>query len=105
VRITGLELFDVPPRWLLLKVSTDEGIAGWGEPIVEGRAATVAVAPHCPLGPVALAARLQLDARTPDAAIQEMSLGVHHNEGGDLLDYVCDPSVFDRHVDGVVAEW
>ena len=30
--VTQLELFAVPPRWLLLKVSTDEGIAGWGEP-------------------------------------------------------------------------
>src|SRR5215210_6369002 len=41
MRITSLELFKVPPRWLFLKVSTDEGIAGWGEPIVEGRAETV----------------------------------------------------------------
>jgi len=44
VRVTALELFAVPPRWLFLKVSTDEGVAGWGEPIVEGRAATVAAA-------------------------------------------------------------
>jgi len=40
--------------------------------------------------------------RAPNAAIQEMSLGIHHNEGGDLLDYVCDPSVFDM-VDGHIA--
>jgi galactonate dehydratase len=40
VRVTALELFAVPPRWLFLKLSTDEGIAGWGEPIVEGRAET-----------------------------------------------------------------
>ena len=33
-------LFTVPPRWLFLKISTDEGISGWGEPIVEARAAT-----------------------------------------------------------------
>jgi galactonate dehydratase len=44
VKITSLELFKVPPRWLLLKVSTDEGISGWGEPIVEGRAETVRAA-------------------------------------------------------------
>jgi galactonate dehydratase len=44
VRIAGLELFAVPPRWLFLKLTTDEGIAGWGEPIVEGRAATVRAA-------------------------------------------------------------
>jgi galactonate dehydratase len=51
----------------------------------------VAVAPHCPLGPIALAASLQLDACTPNAFIQEQSLGVHYNEGGDLLDYLVDP--------------
>jgi len=44
VKITEIELFEVPPRWLFLKVSTDEGIDGWGEPVIEGRAATVAAA-------------------------------------------------------------
>ena len=41
MKITGIELFRVPPRWLFLKVMTDEGIEGWGEPVVEGRAASV----------------------------------------------------------------
>ena len=54
----------------------------------------VAVAPHCPLGPIALAASLQLDACTPNAFIQEQSLGIHYNQGNDLLDYLVDPSVF-----------
>ena len=31
-----------PPRWLYLKIDTDEGICGWGEPVLEGRAAAVA---------------------------------------------------------------
>jgi len=44
MKITQLELFMVEPRWLFLKISTDEGLAGWGEPVVEGRAATVATA-------------------------------------------------------------
>ena len=44
MKISSVELFKVPPRWLFLKVSTDEVIAGWGEPIVEGRAETVRVA-------------------------------------------------------------
>lgn len=44
MKITRLETFLVPPRWCFLKVETDEGIAGWGEPVVEGRAATVAAA-------------------------------------------------------------
>jgi galactonate dehydratase len=52
----------------------------------------VAVAPHCPLGPLALAACLQLAACTPNVAIQEMSLGIHYNVGGDLYTYVTDPA-------------
>jgi len=44
MKITKLELFKVPPRWLFLKISTDEGYEGWGEPVVEGRADTVKAA-------------------------------------------------------------
>ena len=44
MKIIGLETFRVPPRWLFLAVHTDEGITGWGEPIVEGRAETVQAA-------------------------------------------------------------
>ena len=54
----------------------------------------VAVAPHCPLGPIALAAALQLDFCTPNAFIQEQSLGIHYNQTSDLLDYLVDPAVF-----------
>ena len=54
----------------------------------------VAVAPHCPLGPIALAACFQLDFCTPNAFIQEQSLGIHYNRGSDLLDYLMDPGVF-----------
>ena len=54
----------------------------------------VAVAPHCPLGPVALASCVQLDMCTPNAFIQEQSLGIHYNENADLLDYLADPSMF-----------
>ena len=59
----------------------------------------VAVAPHCPLGPLALAACLQLAACTPNVAIQEMSLGIHYNVGADLYTYVSDPAVL-TPVDG-----
>ena len=62
----------------------------------------VAVAPHCPLGPIALAASLQLDACTPNVFIQEQSLGIHYNEGSDLLDYLENPGVF-AYDDGYVA--
>ena len=53
----------------------------------------IAVAPHCPLGPLALASCLQLAACTPNVAIQEMSLGIHYNVGHDLLNFVTDPEV------------
>ncbi|CAM5566630.1 D-galactonate dehydratase [Streptomyces tendae] len=44
MKITRVETFAVPPRWLLCRVETDEGVVGWGEPMVEGRAATVRTA-------------------------------------------------------------
>lgn len=64
----------------------------------------VAVAPHCPLGPIALAASLQLDFCTPNAFIQEQSLGIHYNQGSDLMDYLADKSVFEYR-DGYVEKW
>lgn len=54
----------------------------------------VAAAPHCPLGPIALAACLQVDATCHNAFIQEQSLGIHYNQGSDLLDYLADKTVF-----------
>jgi galactonate dehydratase len=55
----------------------------------------VAVAYHCPLGPIALASCLQLDGCVPNAFIQEQSLGIHYNQGSDILDYLKDKSVFE----------
>lgn len=54
----------------------------------------VALAPHCPLGPIALAACMQVDIASPNFFIQELSLQMHYNEGADLLTYLVDPSVF-----------
>lgn len=62
----------------------------------------VSVAPHCPLGPIALAACLQVDATCHNAFIQEQSLGIHYNQGSDLLDYLVDKNVF-SYQDGYVA--
>ncbi|WP_336037948.1 galactonate dehydratase [Halobacterium yunchengense] len=62
----------------------------------------VALAPHCPLGPVALAACLQVDAVAPNALVQEQSLDIHYNETRDVRDYLADPSVFD-YEDGHVS--
>jgi hypothetical protein len=46
MKITKLTTYRVPPRWMLLKIETDEGIVGWGEPVIEGRARTVETAVH-----------------------------------------------------------
>ncbi len=55
----------------------------------------VALAPHCPLGPIALAACLQVDAVCYNAFIQEQSMGIHYNQGADLLDYVVEENGFE----------
>jgi galactonate dehydratase len=58
----------------------------------------VAIAPHCPLGPVVFAASLHVALSTTNFAILEMSLGMHYTtEAGDidLLTYLKDLSVFD----------
>jgi galactonate dehydratase len=62
----------------------------------------VSLAPHCPLGPIALAASLQLAFATPNFLIQEQSIGIHYNMGSELLDYLVDSSVF-RFSDGFAA--
>jgi galactonate dehydratase len=77
-------------------ISETVRIGAWAE------AYDVALAPHCPLGPIALAACLQVDAVCHNAFIQEQSLGIHYNTKNDLLDYLKDPAVFAYH-DGHVA--
>lgn len=54
----------------------------------------VHLAPHCPLGPIALAASLQIAFATPNFLIQEQSGGLHYNAGSELFDYILDPTPF-----------
>jgi galactonate dehydratase len=61
----------------------------------------IALAPHCPLGPVALAACLQVDLISHNAVFQEQSMGIHYNQGAELLDYVLNKEDF-RVEDGCV---
>lgn len=61
----------------------------------------VALALHCPLGPIAFATCLQLDAVSYNAFIQEQSLGIHYNQSNDLLDYVKNREAF-AYQDGFV---
>lgn len=44
VKITKLETFLIKPRWVFLKIHTDVGIVGLGEPLLEGRALTIQTA-------------------------------------------------------------
>jgi galactonate dehydratase len=57
------------------------------------------LAPHCPLGPISLAASLQVAFATPNFLIQEQSLRMHYNAGTELADYLLDRSPFE-FVDG-----
>lgn len=101
---TGERMFS---RWQFKKLLSDGyvdiiqpdlshagGITECKKIISMAEAYDVAAAPHCPLGPIALAACLQVDATCQNAFIQEQSLGIHYNTGNDLLDYLKDASVF-----------
>ncbi|MBP0456756.1 galactonate dehydratase [Streptomyces montanisoli] len=57
------------------------------------------LAPHCPLGPIALAASLQIAFSAPNFLIQEQSRGIHYNKHADLLSYLVDTEPF-HFVDG-----
>jgi len=62
----------------------------------------VALAPHCPLGPIALASCLQVDATCHNAVIQEQSIGIHYNVGNEVMDYILNRDEF-KYEDGYVA--
>ena len=99
MKISRLTTFAIPPRCLFLAsgavdiIQPDPSHAGG---ITETRkiatmaeAYDVAVALHCPLGPLALATCLQLDACTYNAFIQEQA-----NVANDLLNCLSDPGNF-----------
>ncbi|MFD2396506.1 galactonate dehydratase [Prauserella oleivorans] len=62
------------------------------------------LAPHCPLGPIALAASLQVAFATPNFLIQEQSIGIHYNTEAELLDYVLDRAPF-GFPNGAIRRW
>ncbi|MEO7192059.1 MAG: galactonate dehydratase [Vicinamibacterales bacterium] len=72
-------------------VSHAGGITECRKILAMAEAFDVAAAPHCPLGPIALASSLQIDAVSHNAFIQEQSLAMHYNKDGDLLDYLANP--------------
>ncbi|MFV2177924.1 galactonate dehydratase [Actinomadura sp. LOL_016] len=62
------------------------------------------LAPHCPLGPLSLAASLQVAFATPNFLIQEQSIGIHYNDGAEVLDYMADRSPF-AFAHGSIERW
>lgn len=54
----------------------------------------VTLAPHCPLGPITLASCLHVDFASYNAVLQEQSMGIHYNQGAELLDYVANKEDF-----------
>ncbi len=57
----------------------------------------IGLAPHCPLGPLALASCLHVDFVSRNAVLQEQSMGIHYNQGAELLDYVLNKEDFQFH--------
>jgi galactonate dehydratase len=57
----------------------------------------IGFAPHCPLGPLALASCLHVDFVSRNAVLQEQSMGIHYNQGAELMDYVLNKEDFEFH--------
>ena len=82
-------------------VAVAGGILETRKIIAMAEAYDIAAAPHAPYGPVALAATWQGDTCSPNVFIQEQSLGIHYNQGFDLLDFVKNKEIF-SFTDGFV---
>lgn len=82
-------------------VAITGGILEMRKIIAMAEAFDIAAAPHAPYGPIALAATLQVDVCSPNVVIQEQSLGIHYNQGFDLLDFVKNKEIF-QFKDGFV---
>lgn len=82
-------------------IQPDVSLTGLSEIVKISRMAEaydLAVAPHCPNGPISLAATLQADACLPNVVIQEQSQGIHYNAGyrslaaAEMTDYLAEPA-------------
>lgn len=92
---------EVIAHFVKMKIIAKRGIFEVRKIAAMAEAYDIAVAPHAPYGPIALAATLQIDACTQNVFIQEQSLGIHYNQGFDLLDFVKNKEIF-QYKDGYV---
>jgi galactonate dehydratase len=83
-------------------VSHAGGISEMRRIAAQAETAGASIAPHSPLGPIALAASIQVDLAAPNFLIQEQSRGIHYNGEWDVLDYLVDTDVF-TIVDGCIG--
>ena len=82
-------------------VSHAGGISEMRRIAAQAETTGASLAPHSPLGPIALAASIQVDLASPNFLIQEQSRGIHYNGAWDVLDYLIDTEVFtiaDGHI-------
>ncbi|MCX5407441.1 hypothetical protein OHA37_26705 [Streptomyces sp. NBC_00335] len=111
MKITRIETFMAPPRRMFVRVETGDGVVGWGEPVVEGRAepvcAAVEVLSEYLIGQVPMriegALVRQIEAGFTAvkmngcgrmSPISQQSIGIPYDQGAELLDYVTDPEPF-----------
>ena len=77
MKIINIETYQIRPRWMLVKISTDEGITGWGEPTLEGKATVVEEMIH-----VFAAWLIGEDPGNIEALYQKMYRGGFYRGGG-----------------------
>lgn len=75
-------------------VTSVGGISEMRKVATMAEAFDVSVIPHCPLGPIALAACFQVGFATQNVIMQEQSLDVHDPESSLGLEYLEDPNAF-----------
>ncbi|AWZ09382.1 MULTISPECIES: hypothetical protein [unclassified Streptomyces] len=112
MKITRIETFTAPPRRLFVRVETDEGVVGRGEPVIEGRAEPVRA--QEPVLPERMQAGSDRVNATNIPLALALALGERLFTRREFLDHVTDPEPFRfdawrnpvwRHEDGSFAEW
>lgn len=81
MEVVDYELYSIPPRWVFLKLKTDTGIIGWGEPALEGHSDTLCSA----LSELVEDYIIGADPRRLTDLWYRMYMGDHYNNGPVLM--------------------